>query len=377
MAKDKQTKRIGAKPIPSNNSAPPEPFPIEPGIHTHYDQLGGYSEGTNKFVELNTIPAKQITAKQKSKSKAESKQTNAQCTAIVKVYPKSKLPFESLCDYLKEVAVVVRELRKLADLIEKIGAGHYTQAKANKILFLVSGLLPMDVVELGNGCTRGGPKKTLTETENDTKNLILDCLERLDAVSPPGREETARELRGIAETLTKTWGVTEASGETGDNMQAISETTKRRVEAIRDQVFICYSHKDKQWLDNLQTHLKPYVRNGLTAWSDKQIAPGSKWLPEIETALNSAKVAVLLVTPNFLASDFIHEKELGPLLKKDEKGNVRIIWIPVRACSYKETPLKDYQAAGESDKPLANMKKADRDKAFVKICEEIKKAVSR
>lgn len=168
-----------------------------------------------------------------------------------------------------------------------------------------------------------------------------------------------------------------SGGKAGDNMQAISETTKRKVEAIRDQVFICYSHKDKQWLDDLQTHLKPYVRNGLTAWSDKQIAPGSKWLPEIETALNSAKVTVLLVTPNFLASDFIHEKELGPLLKKTEKGKVRIIWIPVQACSYKETPLKDYQAATDPDKPLANMRKADRDGTWVRICEEIKKAVSR
>ena len=145
-------------------------------------------------------------------------------------------------------------------------------------------------------------------------------------------------------------------------------------DSIRAQVFICYSHRDKRWLNDLQTHLKPYVRNGLTACSDKQIVPGSKWLQEIETALASAKVAVLLVTPYFLASDFIHEKELGPLLKKAEKGKVRIIWIPIRACAYKETPLKDYQAAGNPDNPLANMK-AERDKVWVKICEEIKKAV--
>ncbi|MCJ7777228.1 MAG: toll/interleukin-1 receptor domain-containing protein [Sedimentisphaerales bacterium] len=145
-------------------------------------------------------------------------------------------------------------------------------------------------------------------------------------------------------------------------------------DAIRNQVFICYSHKDERWLNDLQIHLKPHVRNGLTAWSDKQIAPGSKCLPEIETALASAKVAVLLVTPYFLDSDFIHEKELGPLLKKAEKGKVRIIWIPVRACAYKETPLKDYQAAGNPDNPLANMK-AERDKVWVKICEEIKEAV--
>jgi len=170
-----------------------------------------------------------------------------------------------------------------------------------------------------------------------------------------------------------------ASGDkAGDNIQPTSETAKLKVEDIPDQVFICYSHKDKRWLDDLQTHLKPYVRNGsVKAWSDKQITTGSKWFAEIETALASTKVAVLLVTADFLGSDFIHENELGPLLKKAKEGKVSIIWVPVGSCAYKETPLKDYQAAGDPDKPLAAMKKPDRDKAWVTICEKIKKAVSR
>jgi hypothetical protein len=145
---------------------------------------------------------------------------------------------------------------------------------------------------------------------------------------------------------------------------------------MKSAVSISYSHKDERWLNDLQTHLKPYVRDGsVTVWSDKQIAPGSKWFPEIKAALASTKVAVMLVTPNFLASDFIDEHELGPLLKEAEKGGVRILWIPVRACAYKKTPLKDYQAVVDPDKPLANMK-AERDNAWVKICGEIEKAVN-
>lgn len=166
-------------------------------------------------------------------------------------------------------------------------------------------------------------------------------------------------------------------GKAGDRKRGTPETTELKFELLRDQVFICYSHKDKRWLDDLQTHLKPHVRNGsITAWSDKQIVPGSKWFSEIKVALAATKVAVLLVTPHFLASDFIHEHELTPILKEVEKSNVCIIWIPVRACSYKETALKDYQAAIDPDKPLANMK-AERDGAWVRICEEIKKAFSR
>lgn len=142
----------------------------------------------------------------------------------------------------------------------------------------------------------------------------------------------------------------------------------------RDQVFISYSHKDKRWLDDLLTHLKPYLRDGsITYWSDRQIQPGSEWLSEIRSALIRTKVAVLLVTKDFLASDFIHEEELGPLLLEAKRGGVRILWIPVRASSYHKSPIKDYQAVIEPSDPLAQMR-ARRDAAWVQICKEIERA---
>jgi hypothetical protein len=141
---------------------------------------------------------------------------------------------------------------------------------------------------------------------------------------------------------------------------------------VRDKVFISYSHRDKVFLEQLLTHLKPLERAGrVSAWSDKQLEPGSKWRDEIAGALALSKVAVLLVTKDFLASDFINENELGPLLKEAERGGVRILWVLVRACSYKETPLKDYQAIIPPDKPLAEMK-AERDRAWVAVCKAIR-----
>jgi TIR domain len=142
------------------------------------------------------------------------------------------------------------------------------------------------------------------------------------------------------------------------------------------QIFVSYSHQDDTFRHELETNLKPYLRAGsFTSYSDQQIAPGSQWFPEIESALANSKIAVLLVSPDFLASDFIHEHELGPLLNKAEQGGVKILWVSVRDSSYKVTPLNNYQAVHDPRNALAKMTQADRDSAWVTICEKIEKAV--
>ena len=150
----------------------------------------------------------------------------------------------------------------------------------------------------------------------------------------------------------------------------------QRIQATsRRQIFVSYSHEDTKWREDLEKHLKPYLRGSILSWSDQQITPGSEWFKEIQDALANSKVAVLLVSPDFLASDFIHEHELGPFLQEAKQGGVKILWVPLRDCAYKKTALKDYQAVLDPGTPLAKMIEADRDSAWVRICEEIEKAV--
>src|SRR4051794_20890834 len=121
----------------------------------------------------------------------------------------------------------------------------------------------------------------------------------------------------------------------------------------RTKVLISYSHADKEWLDRLQRHLKPLVREGLECWDDTHIRPGDDWKQEIRTALDTAQVAVLLISADFFASDFIDENELPPLLDAAQAKGVRILPVILSPSRFARDPsLARFQAVNSPDRPL-------------------------
>lgn len=127
----------------------------------------------------------------------------------------------------------------------------------------------------------------------------------------------------------------------------------RKPTVARTDVFISYSQRDKAWMERLKTHLKPLERDyNITVWVDTKLRSGDKWRAEIEKALAQTKVAILLISPNFLASDFIATDELPPLLKAAAQEGTSILPLFLSTSMFPMTSLSEFQAVNGPEHPL-------------------------
>ena len=121
------------------------------------------------------------------------------------------------------------------------------------------------------------------------------------------------------------------------------------------KIFISYSHKDNAWKDRLVTHLQVLqTQELLSIWHDSQIRAGGEWYQEIETALNEAGAAILLVSANFLTSDFILQEEVPRLLERRAKEGTKIFPLIVTPCAWEEVAwLGKFQVRPQEGRPLS------------------------
>lgn len=162
-----------------------------------------------------------------------------------------------------------------------------------------------------------------------------------------------------------------------ENAPISSKSSKDEVmkKAEKKPIFISYSHKDSEWLEQIRKPLKILEeQKGIQVWDDNQIKSGSKWKEEITNALQSAKVAILLVTNDFLVSDFIRNKELPHILKSAEKEGLTILWIAVKPSLVDITDIADFQALNDPSKPLVSLSEYERENEIIKMCKKILEA---
>lgn len=124
----------------------------------------------------------------------------------------------------------------------------------------------------------------------------------------------------------------------------------------RKQLFISYSHRDQKWLDVIKAPLEPYVElHSLKVWDDKQIPPGEDWRKTIAGALAQTRVALLLVSPGFIKSEFIRDEELRYFLDTAERYAVKVHWLLLSNLGDLGNPLSDRQAILNPATPLDDL----------------------
>ncbi|MEM7482306.1 MAG: cell division protein FtsZ [Acidobacteriota bacterium] len=144
-------------------------------------------------------------------------------------------------------------------------------------------------------------------------------------------------------------------------------------------VFVSYSQQDIFWLNRLTVHLRPLVRKfGLDVWSDTRLEAGADWQGEIDAAIRKARVAILLVSADFLGSDFIADNELPPLLEKAEREGTLILPVVVSPCRFLETrELSQFQSVNNPSRPLLAISKAEQEHVFLNLAIRIEKELKR
>jgi hypothetical protein len=122
--------------------------------------------------------------------------------------------------------------------------------------------------------------------------------------------------------------------------------------------------------------LQPLEDQGLLRiWDDTDIRPGSEWLEEIKLSLESARVGVLLITQNFLTSEFIGQKEFPVLLEKAKNRGCLIFWIAVSTSTVHDSELSRFQAANDPKQPLDTLTEPEQNRVLKSIYDRMKEAV--
>ena len=152
---------------------------------------------------------------------------------------------------------------------------------------------------------------------------------------------------------------------------------KKESEKSQKTIFVSYSHKDLVYLERVKVHLRPLERKGaVQLWSDTLILSGERWKEKIEVALDKAAIALLLVSADFMASEFIINNELQPLLKSAETKGTIIIPVVIKPCRFlREPTLSQFQSANDPINPLCKLSEYEQEDIYEKVAHRIELAI--
>lgn len=143
------------------------------------------------------------------------------------------------------------------------------------------------------------------------------------------------------------------------------------------KIFIAYSRKDSSILEELRTHLKILERTqNLELWFDGLIEAGSEWEKSILDNLHNADIVILLISQNFIASDYCYDTEMMEAIRLHEEGKIKVIPIIGKECLWEDTPFSILQALPQEGKPIISSTWETPNRPYLQIVNGIKEAVS-
>ena len=138
-------------------------------------------------------------------------------------------------------------------------------------------------------------------------------------------------------------------------------------------VFFSYSHVDEALRDQLEKQLAMLRRQGvIETWHDRRIGAGNEIDAAINEHIDSDEVILLLVSPDFLASDYCYDIEMTKALARHEAGTAKVIPVILRACDWHHAPFGKLLAVPRDGKPVTQW--PDRDQGFLEVAQAVRAA---
>jgi len=142
------------------------------------------------------------------------------------------------------------------------------------------------------------------------------------------------------------------------------------------KIFICYAREDETLLNKLKTHLRPLQRQGLIeVWYDRDISAGTEWEQEITKQLNSAQIILLLISADFMDSNYCYGIEMQRAMKRHERKEAQVIPIILRSVYWHEAPFGKLQALPKDAKPVTSSNWHTWDEALFDVAEGVRKVL--
>src|SRR5947209_2709003 len=154
-----------------------------------------------------------------------------------------------------------------------------------------------------------------------------------------------------------------------------ADSTRAPIQSSRAiEIFCSYAHKDEKLRDELERHLSPLRREGkIKSWFDRMIEAGEEWKGKIDEHLNSANVILLLISSDFVHSDYCYDIEMARALERQGRGEARVIPIILRPCAWERTQFAHLQALPAGAKPVTSW--PNQDEALLSAAQGIGKVV--